>query len=285
MQGLTDALHERLEGRAPVWTGAELRSVEEGASGLRLVVDRAGAAEELEARHVVLALPRRALELLPRDAGPLAAPALREAIEGTVAVEAVKVYLGFAEPWWEELGITSGKSVTDLPMHQCLYFGIEEEAPGGTPGDRHALMVATYADAGDVAYWRALAREGGTYAGRVPPPAGLEASEPMIRDVRRQLGEVHGMAVPEPEWAIFVDWGVDPFGAGWHYWRTGASSERIIPAVRRPSPALPLYVCGEAFSARQGWIQGALQTAEHVLRDHLGQPAPEWLDPAADLGP
>ena len=286
MQGLTDALVTAVEDRVDLRTETTVRGVEEGPDGLlSLRCERGGASEVVEARHVVLALPRHALDALDRASGPLAAPVLGEAIDGTVPVEAVKVYLGFAEPWWEPLGIASGKSVTDLPMHQCLYFGVEGEAPGARPEDRHALLVATYADAEDVRYWRALARRGDAFEGGFTPPKGLEASDVLVGDVRRQLGEVHGIEVPTPEWAIFVDWGVEPFGAGWHYWRTGTLSERMIPAVRRPSSVHPLYVCGEAFSGRQGWIQGALQTTEHVLRDHLGQPGPRWLAPDADLGP
>jgi hypothetical protein len=35
----------------------------------------------------------------------------------------------------------------------------------------------------------------------------------------------------------------------------------------------------------QGWAEGALQTAEHVLQDHLGLPRPTWLPADAWLGP
>lgn len=34
----------------------------------------------------------------------------------------------------------------------------------------------------------------------------------------------------------------------------------------------PLYICGEAYSDAQGWVEGALQTADMVL-DQLGLPA------------
>jgi hypothetical protein len=44
-------------------------------------------------------------------------------------------------------------------------------------------------------------------------------------------------------------------------------------------------VCGEAFSAHQGWILGALSSAERVLQDQLAQPPPAWAPPGAEVDP
>ncbi|PCO43133.1 hypothetical protein CQA20_29380, partial [Klebsiella pneumoniae] len=40
---------------------------------------------------------------------------------------AFKILMGFKYPWWKELGIDSGHSITDLPMRQCYYFGTDPE--------------------------------------------------------------------------------------------------------------------------------------------------------------
>jgi lysine 2-monooxygenase len=32
---------------------------------------------------------------------------------------------------------------------------------------------------------------------------------------------------------------------------------------------LPVFVCGEAFSNQQGWAEGALQSAECLLRENF----------------
>lgn len=50
-----------------------------------------------------------------------------------------------------------------------------------------------------------------------------------------------------------------------HVWRAvpNFDLERSVRVSLRPSPSLPLlYVCGEAFSSFQAWIEGALQTAD-----------------------
>jgi hypothetical protein len=39
-----------------------------------------------------------------------------------------------------------------------------------------------------------------------------------------------------------------------------------MPRVAQPLPGVPLYVCGEAYSCSQGWVEGALETAEEIVR-------------------
>jgi lysine 2-monooxygenase len=58
-----------------------------------------------------------------------------------------------------------------------------------------------------------------------------------------------------------------------------------MPRIRHPLPDANLYICGEAWSTNQGWVEGALNTAEHVLEDHFGLPRPGWLPDAYYIGP
>lgn len=39
-----------------------------------------------------------------------------------------------------------------------------------------------------------------------------------------------------------------------------------------------IYVVGEAFSSDQGWIEGALRTAESVLLTHFELTEPDWIE-------
>ncbi|MDQ6807130.1 MAG: hypothetical protein M3065_19710 [Actinomycetota bacterium] len=49
-----------------------------------------------------------------------------------------------------------------------------------------------------------------------------------------------------------------------------------LPSMINPVPSVPVYVCGEAYSNGQGWVEGALETAEMVLQKHFGLAAPDW---------
>lgn len=277
MQSLTDSLAQAVRALGgEIRTGARAVAVDEGEGGRpRVRLADGGAAE---GAHVVLALPRRALELMDRSSGPLAGSRIDDLLDTVVPIPAGKLVLLFDEAWWEALGIRGGGSITDLPIRRCVYLGVEHPAGDGR---RAGLLIASYADSAAFAHFRLL-DEGPR------DPSGAEPYAPsraMVATAIRDLGLMHGVEVPEPRWSVFRDWTVDPYGAGYHYWTVGTVSREVIPAMRRPAPGAPVYVCGEAFSAHQGWIDGALLAAERVLRDHLGQPAPDWIPADLDLGP
>jgi monoamine oxidase len=89
----------------------------------------------------------------------------------------------------------------------------------------------------------------------------------------------------EPSAAIYIDWSQDPYGGGWHVWNPHLQSWQVIPRVRQPVPDLNIFLCGDTYSAQQGWVEGALNTAEMVLETHFGLPRPNWVLPEYDFGP
>ena len=238
----------------------------------------------VEARHVVLALPQRALRLLDPTGLPFGSAQLRHDLQSVVPVPAAKVYLGYDSPWWEELGIKTGRSVTDLPIRQCLYFGVEDEQAGGEAGNRTALLTASYTDGDATAYWERHNTGDPLYPGLDTLPDHTRVSTRMVDEIRGQLALLHGVDIPPADWAAFMDWTRDRYGGGWHYWRVGHNSVEVVPRMRKPLEDANIYLCGEAFSSHQGWILGALSSAERVLQDYLGLPHPAWLSPDADLG-
>jgi monoamine oxidase len=111
-------------------------------------------------------------------------------------------------------------------------------------------------------------------------------NETTIEEVRRQLSVLHGVPVPppyDPRASMMANWGADPFGGAYHTWNVGARSWEVMPRIRKPLPQ-PLFVCGEAWSNDQGWINGALQTTERMLADHFSLDRPDWLPASAPLG-
>jgi monoamine oxidase len=249
-----------------------------------------------QARHVVLALPRRALELLDDDSVVSTDASFRALLQTVRPAPAAKAFLGYDEPWWRELGIEAGRSVTDLPIKQTYYFGTEGDQPGADPTDRTSLLMATYDEAENAAYWAGfLKQEAGTPGsvpyqrtgtGPVPPQAAL--TERAVAELQRQLRLIHGPSawIGEPTLALFADWGLDPYGGAWHFWNIGAQPWDIVPRMREPIPGLNISVCGEAYSTDQGWVNGSLLTAEQVLQQRFKLPWPSsWLPAGTRLGP
>ncbi len=70
-----------------------------------------------------------------------------------------------------------------------------------------------------------------------------------------------------------------PLRRCWNSWNIGVRAERVSSAIVQPEPKEPVYICGEAYSRYQGWVEGALATAEDLLQSKFGLPSPSWYKP------
>jgi monoamine oxidase len=234
------------------------------------------------ARHVVLALPKVALEQVASDRLALGTASFRDCIGAVTPQPAAKIFLVYKQPWWRELGITGGRSTTDLPIRQCYYVGTEGAEPGADPSSGTSLLMASYHDDDNVHFWNAY----GTPRS-MTQPMWLDASRPMFQEAQRQIRELHGPGadIPDAIAGCYANWQDEPFGGGWHFWNVQTRPAEIIPRVRRPDPDAHLYVCGEAYSTDQGWVRGALRSAERMLQTHFKAPPPSWLPADEPVGP
>ena len=268
---------------------AKLDSFEAANGKIMLTVN----GEQLEAGTLILAMPRRSLELLTPTC-----PELQKIQHLTTTVTPrplFKLFTTYANPWWMAAGYTdpvtgnfvpveAGRSVTDLPVRQTYYWPKNNGKPA-VKGE--AMLLASYDDGTNIGFWDGLRpqrkqawREGLPHAkiekpflGEVPKgQADLDwyeytAPEPMVAEVARQLQLMHGLShTPVVKNAAFRDWGEDPFGGGWNSWNIGVKSWEVKKQIIKPIGNVPLYICGEAYSDAQGWVEGALQTADMMLQ-------------------
>jgi monoamine oxidase len=272
--------------------GHHLDSFDSDADGkIVMHVSAGGATSKVHADALVLAMPRRSLELIA-PTGPVLGPAdpsIRAMIESVTPIPLFKLCVAYPYPWWEIVGVTQGRSVTDLPIRQTYYWATGKPRDGD-PDDRKSVLLATYDDGNNVDFWN-----GYSDPNHHPPfqttedhdtrehPGSQEWDQyrptaPMVAEADRQLREIHGVRVgPKPYAAAYIDWGVDPYGGGVNFWNIHARSWEVIPRMINPVHGLPVYICGEAYSNGQGWVEGALETAELVLQGHFGLRAPESI--------
>ena len=252
---------------------------------------------KVSAKHVVLAMPRRSLELIRWD--PLIEErSVREMVDSVISQAAFKIFLGYPYPWWRVLGLQAGRSITDMPLRQTFYFQTEGEQQGADPKNNNSLMMVSYNDLGSVPFWKALEAQtlgaDSVFRGRPNPfvPKGGELpatpqdiTRQMVQAAQDLVREVHGLEfVPEPFTAAYHDWSDDPYGAGWHAWKAGVEFWKVMPKIRKPIASEDVYICGEAYSINQGWVEGALQTAELMLEEHFDMKPPSWLPSDYNLG-
>jgi monoamine oxidase len=90
--------------------------------------------------------------------------------------------------------------------------------------------------------------------GRVLPKKEIE------KKIKEELKKMFPfLSIPDPEWMEAYLW-----DSGYHAWKKGVNSYQVQKEINQ----IPgLFFCGETYSDRQGWIEGALETAVKVVRN------------------
>jgi hypothetical protein len=161
---------------------------------------------------------------------------------------------------------------------------VQKKLAAQKSGPQWSLVMASYSDEHHVNFWRpaTAAARSQSSAIHYNNPEGLEAKDARllrnaidlipdrlrirtrtVQKILQQLREIHGQAVPEPVAGIYMDWNEPPFRAGWHTWIVGTDPDSHSQKIANFGHGL--HFCGEAWSRDQGWIEGALKTAERVL--------------------
>lgn len=260
-------------------------SRERNAFRLAFRVGAEGACRVLHAKRLILAIPQRGLQLISLEAAMFDDFKTFERVRdfAVLPTRSCKVFFTFEKPWWNESAISPGAlapadvaaAYTDLPIQQCYYFGARSSSAP-------ALLMAAYADAAGAGFWSPLASaESGDHSNAALGAEDallLRCPNVLMTSARAQLGVLHhDVPVPAPKSALFFDWGVDPHGGAWHGWAPHFKSWEVRPWMRQPNPSLDLFICGEAYSQRNGWVEGAINSAEKTL-ERFGLPRPEWIN-------
>ncbi|PHS03847.1 MAG: hypothetical protein COA88_14815 [Kordia sp.] len=252
------------------------------------------------ADDIILGMPRRSLELLDQSNflfNPFNAESipLNSNIKTVMNEPSLKILLGFENPWWPtDPDEYQSPSVTDLPMRQCYYFG--------TDANNHSLFLASYNDMRTVTFWKAmekdepfktrstnylestptLAKQFKDYLAKDVPPATKSMVDEVMNEVREMHGE--GVTIPEPYTSAYKDWSDDPYGGGYHAWKSGYIVSNVMPEIRQPQPNERVFIVGEAYSDQQGWVEGAFAEAEKVMLHRYNLERPVWIDKDYFLG-
>lgn len=253
---------------------------------------------KIQVRHLVLALPKEALKRISFNG--LTSDQLKKwerDLESVRGNPLFKLFLAYKTPWWQHLSghsLAPGRAVTDLPIRQVYYYyGHEQEptAADSVGGEPLALLMASYSDARYVDFWKPVLRRGDQPVYRKDVELSAEdsqllgpfgASERMVRKAHRQIVNLHidnrgnPNSIPEPCLGLVMDWSRAPFYAGWHTWEPRRRPWLVRQRMKQPFKGSRIYVCGEAFSCEQGWVEGALRSAELVV-NLLGVAPPEWV--------
>ncbi|MEX2586997.1 MAG: hypothetical protein WD602_03255 [Actinomycetota bacterium] len=263
--------------------------------------------EPAECDYAFLAMPPHSVELVARATRHqdmtgkvdfLNAPNVQNYLESVLPQPSYKVAMFFESEWWMDATwaprLINGKhskhsqnvfgpTITDLPLRQVYYFG--NNAPGKPDKTVYGLL-ASYDDMQYTQFWQEMQlstsqrRTVALSEDYQPLQGPREAPESMVNMLLLELAKVHygdpdaAHRIPRPLETVFMNWGLNPFGAGYHAWASHYDIGDVMQQVRAPAHMAGtdanVFLTGSAFSNDQAWVEGAFCTAESVLVDFLG---------------
>ncbi|MBU1821572.1 MAG: FAD-dependent oxidoreductase [Bacteroidetes bacterium] len=244
----------------------------------------AGTQTHYKAKKVILAVPRNALESLAESSPIIQSNhQFMEAVGSVHNMELSKIGLYFDHRWWHDrslhhaIHISSGPSFSDLPAGSVYAFACYPENP--TEDEKYVgpAALTVYTDFIRGNFWKEMQNIGAPYRTEAfpeNPENTTAASAPLVEEVMRQIKTIFGLdpdaEVPAPVLSTYRVWGQGQFGYGYHQYKINVNDQNLYDVVK--SPAENVYVCNEAWSPEQGWVEGALLATDRVLQKDFALP-------------
>ena len=108
------------------------------------------------------------------------------------------------------------------------------------------LIMVSYTDGEYAKMWSKLHANGDEY---------------LIKSIHKEIKSLFGIEPPKPEFISVHYW-----NEGLHLWNPGITMDYSYQKMLKPFQDKNIFVCGEAFSRKQGWIEGALETCYDILK-------------------
>jgi hypothetical protein len=301
MQSIAAELSERIGGKVDVHLDTKVTQIHQEHDGSWVLncnkSDLAGRRYD----QVILAVPQVAMKglTITTKSDETWSPGW---LNGVRPRRLLKMFLVYESAWWEndESSVVrsferggANRVFTDLPLRQVYFFSPQWMLAHGYPTESHTqsfgLVMASYSDEQFADFWAIPTRKTADDRPwmRLPTDLKLAAdfkslanleppiSERVIAKVHGQLAEILAVepkTIPFPICGFCMDW--QEVGGGWHTWESGHQPWKY---TKLHNPLPNLFVCGEAFSTEQGWIEGALRTAEQVVSGPpFSLPRPTW---------
>jgi hypothetical protein len=236
-----------------------------------------GVTRKIHASKVILAVASNALTNIysssPVFNESAQAEQLWSDIQSVVNMRLLKVNMYYEKTWWEDKdyvdpSIKFGPSFTDLPINSVYPF----YSLKGPDDDNRPAALTIYCDFNNTNFWQGLQNIGPYFNSELqqkhnkPPQVLFPASVAIVKEATKQITELYQpkCPIPEPVLTSFRLWGGESdFGYAYHQWGLNADDKGVMQ--RLVEPICDIYVCNEAYSDMQGWVNGSLRSADRVL--------------------
>jgi len=240
------------------------------------------------AERVILAIPKAPLQKLVLVNERHFPDNVKDQIDAVFGFPMVKVFIVVKKRWWEEEH-RANVYATRIPTRELHYWRSKLE--GSTKG-----MIMIYTDRPASSFW---ANYVGATGAQEAPEWGevseswktVEPADPASGQRRRLLtkllqyireGGVQTVGETDIEYYGIRDWGREPYVGANHAWRPERKSWECLKSLSKfklsvqdhsasvQDGSASVHICGEAYSDYQGFMEGSLRSAAHVL--HMIEP-------------
>jgi monoamine oxidase len=238
IRGGTDRLPKGLATRlgSRIHYGTPVIRLEQEPNGVRVVTVQAGATRVFTAERVVCTIPFTVLRRL--EVHPPFSREKRSAIDRLPYTSVTRVFVQTRTRFWTAQGF-SGYASTDLPV-----MGIYERTMNqtGTRGILESYMA-------------------GANARRA---AAMTERDRLTMTVQG-MAKVYPRLLEEFEGGASKSWDDDEFSRGAYAWFEPGQMMTLMPNIAGPEGRI--HFAGDHTSSSPGWMEGALESAERVVRE------------------
>jgi monoamine oxidase len=280
MRHIPERLRARLqEKKINIQERAMLVSIGRSTTGkIRLDFEITGEKEpckkSYEANNVILAIPKAPLEKLVFANTKDFSATIRDQIDGVFGFSLVKIFVVVRRRWWEE-DQRANVGATSIPTRELHYW--KSKTPGSTRG-----MIMIYTDRPGSIFWTnyvgTRGQQTGPFTDRDTSIGGNPFKQLQMKRLKRKVVEVLkevgavGLDISDIEYCGIMDWGREPYGGASHAWRPERQVSEVLTSLSSfnlgdgaSNDTGKIHICGEAYSDYQGFMEGALRSALHVL--------------------
>jgi protoporphyrinogen oxidase len=199
------------------------------------LVQNDGSKIVIDADIVILALDRSALL---RIHVPLLNPIRNILSNSITSITLCRIYAAFPKSpttgkvWFSNI---RGSVVSNTRIRQFISYD-------PTTG----FCVISYTDGETASYWNRIRTKD-------------ELSTTLLYELKQLFPDIDE-SIPKPNFIKKCYW-----HHGCHVWNVGYSMNDLYPQIIHPVQNENIYICGEAYSRQQGWIEGALISVQDTL--------------------
>ena len=246
---------------------------------------------QIDCRRLVLALPKYPLDKLLANSHEFTlADHVSDDLAGLQNMRLAKVNFYYSSRWWRDggNGPRHGGTFTDLPAGSAyvfdpLYPGIDSpEYLQASQDEKTAILddysrdytgpsaLTLYCDFINTNFWVQLQAIGEPYSTGFPQlEHSTAASTALVAEATRQFKLMYARNdVPDPVLTTFRVWSDNDYGYGYHQWKIGRNDAEIRNRLWQLNEHT--FLCNEAISDMQGWVNGSLRSTETVLKRAFG---------------